>query len=587
MPHFRRLHETNHQQSSCQKRRKSTRPVFLPRRRTFATITVSVQPFRAVKPQPLSVRAAAFAWILCIFFFCAGHAFINRLGIEDDEALFAQGIYAPRAELYSLHIGRSHIPIMLMSYLGAVKSILLRPILVGFGVGLRTVREPMLLAAVASLWLFFLLLRRIAGDRAAYIGCALLASDSLYLLTSCFDWGPVALQHLLLAGGALALARFFQTRGSAALAGAAFLFGLSLWDKALAVWMLSGLALGGMLTFPRQILDVLTVRRAAIFVLALLIGASPLILYNMTSKGGTFEGNFQKNTSEIPGKGLFLINTLSGGGLFGWMTEEDQRTPQPHDPAGAIDRASAEISAIFRHPRQSLLFYAFLAALALAPFAGRTHFRFILLALIALLAAWIQMAMNQNTGGSVHHTILLWPLPQFIIALSFAGVSYRFGRAGIPAIALATALVAASSLLVMNEYYVQMFRNGGAKSWTDAIFPLARYLRQQPPDAWRFTLDWGILDQLRLLERGKLRLAVGTDQISNPELTADDRTYLTAIVGDPTNLFIAHTPAYEFFPGYAEKLTRFAAAAGYRRETLATIPDSYGRNVYEVYRFVK
>ena len=93
---------------------------------------------------------------------------------------------------------------MLMSYVGATQIHRSTARCSGnFGVGLRTVREPMLLAGVASLWLFFLLLRRIAGDRAALIGCALLACDSLYLLTTCFDWGPVALQHLLLIGGAL------------------------------------------------------------------------------------------------------------------------------------------------------------------------------------------------------------------------------------------------------------------------------------------------------------------------------------------------------------------------------------------------
>ena len=73
----------------------------------------------------------------------------------------------------------------------------------------------MLLAGVASVWLFFRLLDRIAGRRAAIIGCTLLAVDSTYLLTVCFDWGPVALQHLLLVAGLLLLVRFYQLRGLA------------------------------------------------------------------------------------------------------------------------------------------------------------------------------------------------------------------------------------------------------------------------------------------------------------------------------------------------------------------------------------
>jgi len=145
---------------------------------------------------------------LCIFFVLAGNLLIPYLGIENDEALFAQGLYRPRGELYSIHIGRSSVPIMLMTYLGALKSWIYGPILKLFGISLYTLRQPMLLAGALSIWLFFLLLRRIAGLRAALIGCALLAVDSLYLLTACFDWGPVALQHLLLAAGVLLVVQF-------------------------------------------------------------------------------------------------------------------------------------------------------------------------------------------------------------------------------------------------------------------------------------------------------------------------------------------------------------------------------------------
>jgi hypothetical protein len=475
---------------------------------------------------------------------------------------------------------------MLMSYVGATKSILYGPILRNIGVGLRTVREPMLLAGVASLWLFFLLLRRIAGDRAALIGCALLAFDSLYLLTTCFDWGPVALQHLLLIAATLALVRFFQEHRNRDLALASFLFGLALWDKALAVWMISGLAVGGILTFPRQILGAITLRRAVIAVVALSLGALPLIVYNVDSHGGTLTGNFQRNTADVAGKGLFLIRSFSGDGLFGWMTADDWQTPQPHQPAGAIETTSAGISAFFGHPRHSLFFYGFVLALLLTPLGGRMTMRLVLLALIALIVAWIQMAINQNTGGSIHHTILLWPLPQFIVAISFSAASYRLGRAGIPAVACLTAALTLSGALVMNEYFAQMLRYGGAKAWTDAIFPLSRYMKDDPAH-WAFALDWGIADQLRLLHRGRLHIAVGTDQVSKPAITAEDRPYLDQMVGTPGNLFIAHTPDFEFFPGNSAKLTQYAAASGYRREVLAVIPDSNGRNVYEVYKFVK
>ena len=161
---------------------------------------------------------------------------------------------------------------MLMSYLGTVKSWIYRPIFQVFGSGVAAMRFPMLLAGVASIWLFYLLLRRAAGERAAIFGCGLLAADSLYLLTTCFDWGPVALQHLLVLAGMLLLLGFYQERSHRRLGWGCFLLGLAMWDKALATWMIVGIGLALLVVFPKQILGVLTLRRVAIAVLGFRTG---------------------------------------------------------------------------------------------------------------------------------------------------------------------------------------------------------------------------------------------------------------------------------------------------------------------------
>jgi hypothetical protein len=75
----------------------------------------------------------------------------------------------------------------------------------------------------------------------------------MYLLTVCFDWGPVALQHLLLVGGLFLLLRFYQTGSQLSLALGFLLWGLAMWDKALAIWMLGAFGVAGLCVFPRQI----------------------------------------------------------------------------------------------------------------------------------------------------------------------------------------------------------------------------------------------------------------------------------------------------------------------------------------------
>ena len=84
-----------------------------------------------------------------MFFLLAGQAFLPRLGVQNDEALFASAIYEPRT-VYMIDIGHSRVPLMLMSYLGTLKSWIYRPIFRAFGTGISALRDPVLAAGVAS-----------------------------------------------------------------------------------------------------------------------------------------------------------------------------------------------------------------------------------------------------------------------------------------------------------------------------------------------------------------------------------------------------------------------------------------------------
>jgi 4-amino-4-deoxy-L-arabinose transferase-like glycosyltransferase len=457
---------------------------------------------------------------------------------------------------------------MVMSYIGTLKTLLYSVVFRIAHPGVWSTREPMLLAGAASIWLFYLLLRRTAGPRAAALGAALLATDACYLLTSVFDWGPVALQHLLLTGAMYLLVRFAQERSHRALAGGFFLLGLAMWDKALAVWMISGMAVAAAVVFWRPIAALLTRRRVSIAALWFVLGASPLIIFNVKTHWSTFRGNVKRDTAGISGKAPMLMNTMNGQGLFGYLTDEDWQTPKPH-------AVSTRLSEAVDHPRHTLMFYGVLLALLLAPFAGWRAFRTVAFCTIALAVAWIQMALTANTGGSVHHTILLWPLPVWVVAVSLAGAAERLGRAAAPVLAAVAVLLVGTNLLVLHEYQVMMARDGGSVSWSDAIFPLTERLQAAHPPAV-FCIDWGIQDSLRLLGRGTLTTYDLTGPPDNP-----------AVLADPGYLFVGRPKEMEVFQGNGSRLATAAAAAGYRREAVASIPDSFGRPTFEVWRFVK
>ena len=473
---------------------------------------------------------------------------------------------------------------MLMSYLGALKSWAYAPIFHFWRPSPASTRVPVILTGGFTIWLFWNLLRRIAGDRAAAAGCVLLTTDALFLITTCFDWGPAVLQHLLLVSGVLCLVRFHQEGHRRFLAAGFFLLGLGLWDKALFAWILSGMAIAALVVFPRELWKPLTWRNLTLAASAFCLGCGPLIIHNIRNPLETFRANAAYNSDDVPGKNRLLRATLTGGALLGYIPRDDP-AGHPRAPQSAIERGSIWLSEKTAGRRVNFFDWAIAVAVLLAPWLWFTPARRPLaFALIALLIAWIQMLLTKDAGGSVHHVILLWPFPVLFVAVAFAEASRRIGRIGKPLLAAIVVFLAGANALVINEYFAQLVRNGPAREWTDAIYPLSDCLSRVKARAV-YINDWGMLDTLRMLNRGELPLRVGSDPLSKPQLDPEDRRVALERIADGDAVFAGHTDDNELFKGVNARYRSLAGQAGYRREMLAEISDRNGRPMFEVYRF--
>jgi hypothetical protein len=404
-------------------------------------------------------------------------------------------------------------------------------------------------------------------------------------MTTCFDWGPVVLQHLLLVSGVLCLLRFCQDQRRRFLAAGFFLFGLGLWDKALFAWILSGMAVATIAVFPKELWRSCGLRNLAVAGLAFCIGAAPLIRYNVLEKLATFRSNAHFDDRELPVKIQQVFSALSGQSLFGYLARNDPGDGNPRSPQTALERVSVRISEIAGSPRKGFLGYGLLLAVLLLPWVWFTPARRpMAFALIAVTVAWLQMLFGKGTGGSLHHVILLWPFPTLFIAVAFAEASRRLGPAGKPVLAIAVVFLAASSALVTNEYLAGLVRNGPEVVWTDAVYSLSDHLRRVKPPVI-YIDDWGIHETLSLLSRGTLPLSDGTSPLTNPQLSEEDRQTVLNRIAELDAIHVVHPDRLEMYKGVRNKLLALAAEAGYRRESLAEIPDRNGRVMFEIFRF--
>jgi hypothetical protein len=518
--------------------------------------------------------------LLPLVFFGLGLAVLPQPGLQHDELLFATPIFhLPAATVFDVHISHEHLPLMLLTYLGALKSWLYFPILTLVRPSYLTVRLPVLVIGSLTVGLFIWLLERVSGRTVAWVGGLLLATDTMFLFTTCFDWGPVALQHLLALAGLALLFKFASEGARWTLWLGFFCFGLALWDKALFVWLFIGLLVAAIVVFPRELWSRCSPRNIGLAAAGLCLGALPLLAYNASSNLATFRGNSSFDLAQLPSRLHALRITWDGEILWGYMVHAPWSPGTPRDHGTVLERMSAGVHSLggFRYHNQ--LEPAFCIALALAALLclipGFTRARKTLLfCLIASAVAWIQMAITKDAGWGAHHVVLLWPLPQWFLAVAFVEALQRlpWRRTGAVALAAVMVFLVGENLLLTNEYFYQLTTFGALGSWSDAIYRLSDKLSQiQSPHI--VVDDWGIANALLVLHRGQL-----------PVVMADSRGWDRARATE--DVWIGHTPEYQQRAGANESIVQAARSAGFEKQMIETVPDRNGRPVFEIFRLV-
>jgi len=326
--------------------------------------------------------------------------------------------------------------------------------------------------------------------------------------------------------------------------------------------MLSGIGVAAVCVFPRQIREALTVRRFALASAALLLGASPLVLYNVETRGGTLRlGDVPGEAASLGHKIHILQRTLNGSIFFGFLTEEAYRdTWKPGPPVPFRLRSNGMPLAV---------------AVAIVPALWRLP-KPALFALITMLVAWIQMAVVGKTGASLHHVILLWPFPHLLVAMALSLIRQR---------AVAGTLLAlgvSANVWMLHQYSADLTSRGTTAVWTDAVHPLAERVKRIEASQI-YVSDWGYVSTLCLLGEGRLPIRDLTGVLLSPQL--HDAAFARQAIGTPGAIFIEHSANAEQVAGIHQRLQTLALQSGYRREIIETIADRNGRPRFHITRY--
>ncbi len=539
---------------------------------------------KAQKDTTPPVKRVWWVWLPILLFVGLSLGVLPYPGVQNDEALFSNPLYSEVTHDMKMRAFHHDIPLMLLSYLGTAKTWLYGIIFHFWNPGLFSLRVPVILLGALTLWVLFEWVSRLAGRVAAFATCLLLGTDTSFVLTNTFDWGPVAIQHLTLLAGLLFLLKGYRRNHPAGIGVGFLLLGIGMWDKAIFIWVLSGATLAALILFPAAMRTAFTRRNIAAAVIGFCVGACPLIIYNIRNPLQTFRGNAVFDPSEVRLKLRIAQGTLAGSNLFGYLAAEEW-TKKPKPPTNAVERASVQLREWVGEHRSSLLLYAFAVALLAVPLWWPRR-KLVFFALIVILVAWLQMAFVKDTGGGAHHVVLLWPFPHLIVGLALAGATQQPWRFAKWLGGAALAVICVSSLLVYNQYLCQFIRNGATTYWTDAIMPLSTKLAQWE-DRPLLLGDWGMDYGVRMLNQGRFKKLWNANDIVSHELNADDRAMLGRMFLLPGAYFITHTPEFEIQAGSRQRLLSTASSFGYQPRIVAAIDDSNHRTAFEIIEFVK
>lgn len=523
-----------------------------------------------------------FLLAICAFFACAGIGFIRYPGLQNDELFFAPPIFVPQTAFYAVRAFGAQIPLMVMSYTGALKTWIYAGVFSLWEPSRWSVRIPVLIACLAVIWLTWIWARTVAGRRVAIAAVALLGTDSIFLLTGVLDWGPVALQHLLMMAGLVGVTSFALSGSRRALALGFFLWGLGLWDKALMIWLLVGFAVAVICVYPRELKRRLSLRTAAIAIGAFLIGAAPLVWFNIDRHGETATANATFSTDNHLLKLKVLGMSLDGSSLFAYLVDADAATPR-RPPRGIVERVAFAIHRGLGTHKQNWFLPAFALAAVSLPFLRRSRFfKLMAFLLIATVVAWVQMFLTHNAGGGAHHAVLLWPMPMLITAMAIVALAESFPRHASAIFVSIVSLLVVGNLLNENEYLTHFATRGGIGGWTDAIYPLSGSLDNS---TWVGAVDWGYTNGLRVLHKGRINLFNTADYLPKSQGASASSGELKEMVGNPGLLFVQHTESKQLIPHVNDVLRRRAAELGYAEHLELRVPDSSGDPVFEIFRF--
>ena len=471
-------------------------------------------------------------------------------GLYYDEAVFAglakdfvtghvHGQHMPDHQVISL-AGRP-FPLFVQTYLGALKSWMLIPAFSSFGPSIAVLRASNLFWQLIAVLFLMLGAWRWLGLSTALIAGILLALDPTFFFLSVLDWG-VAVPSFLCRCACFYFAIAWNQNRTLRDAFFVGLFaGLGFFNKADFAVFLIAVSVAALVCYRRQLAGAIRQHSSSVAFASLgfALGGGPMLLKIPRMLTLTISGPHPSAPGEFATKFKTMLSMYDGSHFYRLM-----------NVGGVFERMYGGTAS----PK---------AALGLAVVAGcillgvRTYRKQIAKtrAIIFLIVATLLITLGVfllPDAVRIHHAVLVFPMPQLILA---AVVALAWNpSATIRTIAVLLVAIACLSGLRSIVATQELIRQtGGRGRWTESFDKFCRENRGRS-DLTIVSLDWGFNEQLMFLADGP--------QLAEPFWEFNQT--LPPLPPNPNYIYLRHPPEYsvlKYDVAYLNQLQKNSANA--------------------------
>jgi hypothetical protein len=205
--------------------------------------------------------------------------------------------------------------------------------------------------------------------------------------------------------------------------------------------------------------------------------------------------------------------------------------------------------------------------------------RWIACFLLSAGIAWIQAAITVNAGGSIHHTVLIWPFFYLALALSIATVAKAGNRWTTIGAFAVTTILCIRGIQTVAQTNSNLASYSNLVQWTDADSPLCKQLEKDGIKKI-IAVDWGIANVIATETAGRVSVVDETFELAAHRLDKD--RFLNCTEKDC--LVIAHAPGREIFPAATAFLQKSMRSLNLEEAQESTVFDGHGTPSFFLYR---